>query len=132
MMDRGLTPELHDALVRHMDRLVWSPLEENLKHELRDAQGQYEALLQSQSQFARALDRQRLKELHLHSPVSQFGLRMATISTFGLYHHRDEMTPQRMVAVSEIRRHSAGERERLASISLPPASAAAPVSSGSN
>lgn len=133
LMDRTLTPELHAALVRHVDRLGWNPLEDDIQREVQDSQRQYYALIaRLEAKGALALDRERLRELHLHSPAAQFGLRMACAGTLGIYCHHDSMTPERLEAVDRVRRQEISERERLTVIALPPASSTAPINSGGN
>ncbi len=123
LMDRGLPEPLHHELVRNIDRLGWNPFEEGIGREVKIAESQYRALAgETNGSLARKLAEGREREIRneLHSGSARAGLRAATIATFGIYRHHDELTPERLAEVNRIRRDSYQERLQPVLAVLPP------------
>ena len=57
----------------------------------------------------------------IHSPAARVGLRAAAIGTFGIYRHRDTMTPEHWAAVDQQRRQASEKAEQQLLSALPPA-----------
>ena len=121
LMDRSLPQPLHDELVRRAEKLGWNPFDEDVEREVRVANKQWRELQSRSAELAAALDRSRVNEIkeYIHAPAARWGLRLASLATFGIYRHRDPLTPERLAWVERQRLNAAAEREAVAAARLP-------------
>jgi hypothetical protein len=107
-IDDTLPPVLRNELARRLDDLGVNPLEDSLQDEASIAKKQYAALIQKvdSGALARDLDRQRGREVRTlaHSTGARAGLTLASILTLGLYEHHEQLTPERLAEVDQLRR----------------------------
>lgn len=126
-----LDPALRAELIARAQRLDFNPFDEDDTRETRTARAQYQALIQSSDrQFRALLDRERAHELagSLHSPAALFGMRAASIASFGIYRHREPMTNENLAQLDTLRRSAWQQAQQ--ETGLPPAQPASRPAAG--
>lgn len=114
-LDQTLDPRLRVELLRHVDGLGLNPFEDGIDTEAQLARDQYAALrayAAAPDGQARKLERTRAKEVahHIHSTGALAMLRVASITSLGLYRHSDRMTPELLAEVDRQRRFAWNKR----------------------
>lgn len=109
MLDDKLDPRLRADLLRRVDKVGINPFQDNAATEERLAREQYAALrawAASPNGLARKVDQARSREIahELHSRPARVMLRMASISTFGIYRHTERVTPVLLADIDRQRR----------------------------
>ena len=118
-LDPALDPALRDEVWRKLERVSLNPLENDAEAEARLARQQYAALLaharRPSGGLADRLDRDRRAELTplVHSRAERVLLRAANVATFGLYRHREEVSPAALFAPLDTARRLAHHRQYL-------------------
>jgi hypothetical protein len=99
-----------------VEKLDLNPVEQSWDQETRDAWKQYDVLLAyaSGGGLAREIQVNRGDEMRsgVHGGGARTFLRLASIGSFGLYRHHEQMTPQ-LMAQLEVRRHNAGLKREV-------------------
>ncbi len=108
-LDRTISADLRSELLRHVDRLSLNPLDSASNREERIANKQYAALLEwanSPKGLGRKLAKSRASEgtRILHSGRERAWLSLASIVSFGLYQHRENVTPEVIAEISRRRK----------------------------
>jgi hypothetical protein len=126
-LDDSLEPTLRRELLHRVGGLGLNPFEEDMDTEAQLARDQYAALrayATASDGLSRKLEQSRSKEVahHIHSQPALAMLRVASITTFGIYRHRDSMTTELLAQVDRQRRFAWHKRfleEVLGSTSQP-------------
>jgi hypothetical protein len=108
-LDDSLDPRLRTALLHRIEGLGLNPFEDSMATEAQLARDQYKALrayAMEPDGLARKLDRGRSREIarQVHSKPALVLLRMASITSLGLYRHIEHMTPELLADVDRRRR----------------------------
>jgi len=116
LADEQLDPQLKAALAREAEKGRASVLENSFRYQPVIATRQHEALVREavSGALTRRLERDRHREYRrmTHGPVARTFFTLAHVLTFGLYTHREELTPElRMRA--DLSRRVAYHRARL-------------------
>lgn len=111
-VDTTLDPALRKQLASRLEKLDIDPLERTWNQEVRGAWAQYDALMKYAGDpggLARVViaDREQEARAMAHGPAARALLQAASISTFGLYRHREHLTPETMAEIAETRRGAA-------------------------
>jgi hypothetical protein len=110
-LSASLDPELRAEISRRLERVSLNPLENNLETEAQLAREQYAALVAYAKRadgLPARLDRDRRAEMMplKHGRAEQVLFRLANVLSFGLYTHREKLTPE-MQAQLDINRQLA-------------------------
>jgi hypothetical protein len=114
-VDESLDPELRAQLSMRIEMLDIDPLERSWQQEVAGANAQYAALLKY-ADDPRGLprlvrtDREQEARAMAHGPGARALLRVASVSTFGLYRHDDALTPAKLERLAAKRRETFSER----------------------
>jgi hypothetical protein len=108
-LDDSLDPKLRHELLRRVDGYGLNPFEDGINEEAKLAREQYAALrtyVLSPDGLSRKVDRARSREIasRVHSGPALAFLRVASISTLGLYRHTERMTPDILAELDRQRR----------------------------
>jgi hypothetical protein len=108
-LDESLDPTLRRDLARRIDGLGLNPFEDSIETEAQLARDQYSALrayAAAPNGLAQKLDRARAREVarQFHSQPALVMIRVASITTLGLYKHNDKMTPELLADLDRQRR----------------------------
>ena len=118
-LNASLDPELRTELAQRLERVSLNPLENDMDAEARLARAQYAALLdyarRPDKGLTAKLARERRSELTplVHSRPERVLLRVANIASFGLYKHREDVTPEKQLATLDAARKLAHHRQFL-------------------
>lgn len=98
-LSTSLDPQLRAEISQRLERVSLNPLENDLAAETQVARDQYAALIayaQKPDGLPQRLDRDRRAEMIplKHNRASQVMLRLGNLSSFGLYTHREDATPE--------------------------------------
>ncbi len=106
--DSNLDPDLRTELLSRIEKVDVNPIERSWNQEVRDSWRQYDALIAyaRETGLAREIDRDRGDEVRaaVHGPAARTFLRIATISTAGLYRHHEKMDEAAMAKLNQQRR----------------------------
>jgi hypothetical protein len=108
-LDPTLNADLKRTITNQLDRLALNPFETELKAEVSLANRQYTALMQwadDPNGLPRMLERERGSELVAleHDRQSRAWLTAASVATFGIYRHRESVTPEALAELERNRR----------------------------
>lgn len=114
-LDDSLDPTLRRELMHRVDGLGLNPFEEGVDTEAQLARDQYAALVAyaaAPDGLARKLERTRSKEVahRIHSKPALAMMRVASITTLGIYRHTDRMTAELLSEVDRQRRFAWNKR----------------------
>jgi len=117
LADDQLDPALKAALARKAEKARAVVVENSLRYQPAIAARQHEALVRAAVEgrtLARRLERDRQREYRRlnHGPVARAFLTLAHVMTFGLYMHREELTPE-LRARADLQRRMAYHRAQL-------------------
>ncbi len=109
-LDRSLDPALREEVGQRIESVSLNPLDNDLQAEAQLAREQYAALVAYAGRpdgMALMLDRDRRHEMTplKHGSAARVMLRLANLTSFGLYTHREDATKeQQIAALDEMRR----------------------------
>ncbi|MCA1556792.1 MAG: hypothetical protein LC747_08905, partial [Acidobacteria bacterium] len=118
-LNASLDPKLRDELMQSLERVSLNPLENDTEVEARLAREQYAALLdyarRPSGGLIAKLVRDRRAELTplVHSRPERVLLRLANLTSFGLYTHREKASPEEQIATLNDARKLSHHRQFL-------------------
>lgn len=103
-LNNSLTPDLQKEVAGRIEKISLNPAENDLDVEVRIAQAQHRALLEYATRpdgLPARLDRDRQAELTplQHGGKARFTFKLANVLSFGLYTHREEVTPDLLARI---------------------------------
>jgi hypothetical protein len=112
--DDALDPALRTQLAKRVEKLDIDPLERSWEQEVRGARAQYDALIQDANALPKLVraDREQEARAMAHGPAARALLRVASVSTLGLYRHCD-LKPGTLDQIAESRRDAQSKRLAL-------------------
>jgi hypothetical protein len=112
--DDELDPALRTQLVKHLEKLDIDPLERSWEQEVRGARAQYEALMKDANALPKLVraDREQEARAMAHGPAARALLRVASVSSLGLYRHSDVKSGT-LEQIAESRRDAQSKRAAL-------------------
>jgi hypothetical protein len=112
--DDTIEPALRTQLAHRVEKLDIDPLERSWEQEVRGAWAQYNALIKDAGALPKLVrtDRDQEARAMAHGAAARALLRMASISTLGMYHHED-LKAGRLDQIAESRRDALSKRVPL-------------------
>jgi hypothetical protein len=97
-----------------VEKLDIDPLERSWEQEVRGARAQYQALIEDAGALTKLVraDREQEARAMAHGPGARALLRVASVSTLGLYRHND-LKPETLDQIAESRRDAQSKRMAL-------------------
>jgi hypothetical protein len=114
-IDETLDPRLRQEIAKRLDHLALNPFEYASNQEVEIARKQYDALVawaRDPRGLPATLARDRGSEAVplMHGPSTRVFFDLATVSTLGIYHHRQQVTDGTLALVERKRRIEADQR----------------------